>query len=61
MINVGFVSAVPCWCYGRDGSGNTWLLYYDWALASHVVEYVSIVLDIYNIYLRCNNNNSTSM
>ena len=45
------------------GSGNTWPLYCDWALASHVVEYASIVfVYICNIYLRYNNKNiGTSM
>ena len=28
---------------GWGGSRNTWPLYYDWALASHVVKYASIV------------------
>ena len=61
----GVVSAVTCWtvllfpggCFDRG-----WSLYYDWALASHVAEYDSIVyMSICNIYLRYNNNIGTSM
>ena len=29
----------------RGGNGNTWPLYNDWALASHVVEYASTVFE----------------
>ena len=29
----------------RGGNGNTWPLYYEWALSSHVVEYASTVFE----------------
>ena len=47
---------------GRGGSGNTWPLYCDWALASHVVEYASIIFEyMQHYYIRYYNNIGTNV